>query len=81
LQSVKHTLPEFPGEPLRKSKICVPLQPANEEAAFLKEAKNKKNKTCGSKKGSYLCSPKTRGAEKREILKAIFSIKIEKVTV
>jgi hypothetical protein len=66
LQCVKHTLSAFPGEPLCNREIWLPLQPAKEEAALFKGSpKNKENKICGNRKGSYLCNPKTKGAEKR----------------
>jgi hypothetical protein len=59
--------------------MCLPLQPANEETGcFGRQTKKIKNKVCSNKKGSYLCSPKTMGHRKAEILKAIFSIKLKK---
>ena len=47
------------------------MQPANEgdkrgERRKKGKRKNKKNKVCKFKKGSYLCSPKRKGADKLE---------------
>jgi hypothetical protein len=83
LQSVNSTLCKFLTNHLENQNVCVPLQPANEERILEKDKrktnfKNKKNKVCRIKKGFYLCSPKRKGRWKAKILKAIFSIKIEK---
>ena len=58
------------------------MQPANEIARSLRQAiENKKIKICGNKKGSYLCNPKTGGAEKRKKPGAISGVKLKKLII
>ena len=60
-------------------RTCTFAARKRDSGLFWKQAENKKNKVCTSKKGSYLCSPKRKGRPTGQMPKAIFGIKIEKV--
>ena len=54
----------FLSKSLYKRNICVPLQPANEEADFLKAETKNKIKLAAAKKVSTFAVPKTRGTNR-----------------